>query len=186
MDATPEDIDGLTIRLLTAGDDLALLTALLHRAYGALAERGMRFLASYQDVATTARRIARGQCAVAEWGGRLIGTVLFRPAGGGRGTPWYLQPDVATVGQFAVEPAWQRRGVGGRLMDWAEARARESGAAEVALDTAETADDLIRFYTRRGYRFVEHVNWGDVVNYRSVVMSKTLVMKKTSAEADPT
>ena len=59
-------------------------------------------------------------------------------------------------------------------MDWAEARACETGAAEIALDTAETADDLIRFYSRRGYRFIEHVNWGDAVNYRSVVMSKTI------------
>jgi len=47
----------LTIRLLTPADDLAALTALLHRAYGALAARGMRFLASYQSMETTASRI---------------------------------------------------------------------------------------------------------------------------------
>jgi GNAT superfamily N-acetyltransferase len=172
MDDRP--IENLTIRLLAPSDDLIALTGLLHRAYGALAARGMRFLASYQSAETTAKRIARGECAVAEIDRRVVGTVVFRPMGSGRGTPWYERRDVATVGQFAVEPAWQRRGIGGRLMDWAEARARETGAAEVALDTAETADDLIRFYTRRGYRFVEHVNWGDVVNYRSVVMSKTI------------
>jgi len=167
-------IPDLTIRLWTPADDLAGLTALLHRAYGALAARGMRFLASYQTVETTARRIARGECAVAEAEGPVVGTVVFRPMGGGRGTPWYEQADVATVGQFAVEPEWQRHGIGGRLMDWAEGRARETGATEIALDTAETADDLIRFYARRGYRFIEYVNWGDVVNYRSVVMSKRL------------
>ena len=166
--------EDVTIRLLTPSDDLIVLTALLHRAYGALAARGMRFLASHQPVATTAERTARGECAIAEIDGRVVGTVLFRPMGSGRGTPWYLRPDVATVGQFAVEPAWQRRGIGARLMDWTEARARATGAVEIALDTAETADDLIRFYTRRGYRFIEHVNWGDVVNYRSVVMSKTV------------
>jgi GNAT superfamily N-acetyltransferase len=134
----------------------------------------MRFLASYQPVETTAKRIARGECAVAEVGGRVVGTVVFRPMGSGRGTPWYERADVATVGQFAVEPAWQRRGIGARLMDWAEGRARETGAAELALDTAETAEELIRFYARRGYRFIEYVNWGDVVNYRSVVMSKRI------------
>jgi GNAT superfamily N-acetyltransferase len=172
MDDRP--LKDLTIRLLTPSDDVVALTALLHRAYGALAARGMRFLASYQTAEFTAKRIARGECAVAEIDGKVVGTVIFRPTGSGRGTPWYLRPDVATVGQFAVEPAWQGRGIGGRLMDWAEGRARATGAAEVALDTAETAEDLIRFYTRRGYRFVEHVNWGDVVNYRSVVMSKTI------------
>jgi GNAT superfamily N-acetyltransferase len=172
MDDRP--IDGLTIRLLTASDDVIALTGLLHRAYGALAARGMRFLASYQSVEVTVKRIARGACAVAEIDGRVVGTVVFRPMGGGRGTPWYERPDVATVGQFAVEPGWEGRGIGGRLMDWAEGRARATGAAEVALDTAETAEELIRFYARRGYRFVEHVNWGEVVNYRSVVMSKRI------------
>ena len=48
----------------------------------------------------------------------------------------------------------------------------EVGAAEIALDTAETAEELIRFYLKRGYRFIEHVTWTDVVNYRSVVLSK--------------
>jgi len=46
-------------------------------------------------------------------------------------------------------------------------------AGEVALDTSEHASHLIALYTRRGYRFVEHVRW-DTVNYRSVVLSKAL------------
>ena len=173
MDGAPQGIDGMTIRLLTAGDDLTYLTGLLHRAYGALAERGMRFLGSHQDPATTARRVARGECALAEIGGKLVGTILFRPVGSGKGTPWYLRPDVATLGQFAVEPGWQRRGIGSALMDWVERRARETGAGELALDTAEPAEELIRFYARRGFRFVEFVRW-EVCNYRSVVMSKSL------------
>jgi GNAT superfamily N-acetyltransferase len=165
--------DGVGLRLLDPGDEIPLLTALLHRAYAPLAARGMRYLASHQDDATTRRRISGGECWLAEMGGQLIGTITLRDADRTSGCPWYDRPDVASFGQFAVHPACQSRGVGSRLIDHVEQRARLKGMAELALDTAETADDLIAFYTRRGYRFVDHVRW-DAVNYRSVVLSKRL------------
>jgi GNAT superfamily N-acetyltransferase len=39
-----------------------------------------------------------------------------------------------------------RRGIGSRLMELVEVRAREMGAAELALDTSERANDLITMY----------------------------------------
>jgi GNAT superfamily N-acetyltransferase len=165
--------DAVTLRTFGPADDISALTALLHRAYAPLAARGMRYLASHQDDATTLRRISGGECWVAQAAGQLVGTITLRDAAHTSGCPWYDRPDVASFGQFAVDPDWQRRGVGTLLVQHVERRAREKSVAELALDTAETADDLIAFYTRRGYRFIEHVCW-DVVNYRSVVMSKTL------------
>src|SRR5579864_3313349 len=53
------------------------------------------------------------------------------------------------------------------------------GAGALALDTAEPATDLIRFYSRHGYRIVETVQWEEV-NYRSVVMSKQLSARRTT------
>jgi GNAT superfamily N-acetyltransferase len=164
---------GVTLRLFSPSDDVSALTALLHRAYAPLAARGMRYLASHQDDATTLRRLSKGECWVAQTAGQLVGTITLRDAAHTKGCPWYDRPDVASFGQFAVDPARQRRGVGTLLVDHVERRAREKGVTELAIDTAETADDLIAFYTRRGYRFIEYVRW-DVVNYRSVVMSKTL------------
>lgn len=58
-----------TLRLITAGDDLSALTALLHRAYAPLAAAGMRFVASHQSPDRTRRRIALGECWVAEASG---------------------------------------------------------------------------------------------------------------------
>src|SRR5947208_171911 len=110
MQGIHKQIQGLMLRLLTPTDDLVGLTDMLHRAYGELAARGMRFLASHQDVATTARRAGKGECLLAEMDGQVVGTILFRrPGSSGRGTPWYARADVATAGQFAVEPVWQRR-----------------------------------------------------------------------------
>ena len=74
---------------------------------------------------------------------------------------------------MGVEPEFYGCGLGRMLMDHAEAAARADGALELAMDTAETADHLIDWYTRRGYRFIEYKQW-DVTNYRSVLMSKTL------------
>lgn len=54
-----------------------------------------------------------------------------------------------------------------------EELAVQDGAAELALDTAEGAHHLIRYYSARGYRFVDYVQWNDT-NYRSVLMSKRL------------
>jgi GNAT superfamily N-acetyltransferase len=161
------------IRLIKPDDSIEELTHLLHRSYAALAERGMRFVASHQNEAKTRHRISRGECYLAIHEGKIIGTIIWRAATQTNGTPWYDRPTVSSFGQFAVEPAWQQRGIGSRLLTIAEQRAATTGATELALDTAESADDLIRYYNKRGYRFIAYAKW-DVVNYRSVILSKRI------------
>lgn len=149
------------------------LTGLLHRAYAGLAAQGLRYVASWQDDALTLKRAAGGQCFLLLRERRMVGTVVFRPAHLTSGCTWYDRPEVASFGQFAVEPDLQCHGLGGRLLELCEQRARETGAAELACDTAEPAEHLVRFYTRRGYRLVETARW-EVTNYRSVILSKAL------------
>ena len=178
--------DGLPIRRIEANDSIADLTALLHRAYAPLAAAGMRFLASHQDEAMTRERVANGECYVAvlaggkkgggdgeSAAGRIVGTVVFIPPWVPDKCAYYSRPEVAWFQQFAVEPEFQRRGVGARLMDVVEARAAQTGAAEIALDTSERATRLIAYYRRRGYEIVDYAQW-DVTNYRSVIMRKCL------------
>jgi len=146
---------------------------LLHRAYASLASRGMRFVASHQDEDRTRLRISGGKCFVAIHDGRMIGTITWRAPGRARGTPWYERPEVAVFGQFAVAPVHQGRGFGSQLLAVVEHETAAVGAVELALDTAEPAEELIRFYAKRGFRFIEYTRW-DEVNYRSVVMSKRI------------
>jgi GNAT superfamily N-acetyltransferase len=161
------------LRLLSQTDSVAELTELLHRAYQPLADAGMRFYASHQDEETTRDRASKGECWVAIIDQRIVGTIVMsRPKLLGK-CPWYEREDVARFGQYAVEPALQRRGIGILLLNKAEERARAGGAAELALDTSEDATDLIKFYTKRGYRPVDRVEWNEV-NYKSVVMSRNL------------
>lgn len=166
----------ISIRPWQSSDSAAELTELLHRAYARLAGMGLRFWATHQGADITEMRIAGGECFVALADGVICGTILFRDASRTSGTPWYDRPDVASFGQFAVEPGLQSNGLGRRLIAHVEARAAASGARELALDTAEPAAHLVEWYTRLGYRFIEHAQWQHT-NYRSVVLSKTLAQQ---------
>jgi len=162
----------ITLRPFSPTDSIEALTQLINAAYQPLAERGFRYLGSYQDAKKTAERIAQGECWVAEVDGVIVGTIRYRPPGPSS-NPWYAQPGVASFGQFAVVAGYQKHGIGGKLLEAAEQLARRDGAHELACDTAEGATDLVAYYNKRGYRLVGYANW-DITNYRSVLLSKTL------------
>jgi predicted N-acetyltransferase YhbS len=163
----------IEIRLASEHDNVSAITALLHRAYARLGEMGLRYMAVDQGDDITRQRMTAAECYLALRDNLPIGTVLFKSPERTRGSPWLDRPDVAGIAQLAVEPALQRSGLGSRLMQAAETRARECGAREIALDTAEPAEHLVSWYASRGYRFIEYVQWKHA-NYRSVVMSKAL------------
>lgn len=165
--------DDITIRPLADADSLEELTDLLHRAYKVLADMGLKYLATHQDVEMTRQRAERGRCFVAEHEDRLIGTVTYFSSSQGTRLPHAGSPDAGHFGQMAVEPDLQGNGLGARIVAFVEDLARSEGKTELALDTAETATHLIEWYIQLGFRITGYVQW-DVTNYRSVVMSKTL------------
>lgn len=83
---------------------------------------------------------AEGDCLhlVAVDGQRVIGCVLFHPQGAYSGR----------LLQMAVEPAWQRKGVGRRLVGRLEAELQPRGFAEVVL---HARDHAVGFYEGLGY-----------------------------------
>jgi GNAT superfamily N-acetyltransferase len=167
--------DAIAIRPIGPDDSIEELTALLHRSYAVLGDMGLNYTAVDQSAEVTRKRLAHGiGLAAVDAQGRIVGTVLFHsPERSDGGSPWLARPEVAHFGQLAVEPALQRRGIGARLMQAVEDKARAAGATELALDTAEPAKHLIDWYARRGYRFIEYAQWRGK-RYRSVIMSKSL------------
>jgi GNAT superfamily N-acetyltransferase len=153
--------------------DYEALTRLLHRAYASLAEKGFRYTATYQSPEITKNRCESGTCIVAEIDGEIVGTVTFYNPAQTEHSEWYDRPEVASFGQFAVEPTMQGHGIGRLLLDEVERLAVESGAGELACDTAEGAKHLIALYEKRGYRIVGTVDWGET-NYLSVILSKEI------------
>ena len=163
----------IIIRELALSDSLEELTELLHRSYKQLADMGLKYLATYQDVETTRRRIAQGVAFVAVLDDKLVGTIVFTQP-----EHTHLPKGRPIVGagklnQLGVEPSSPGRGIGKRLFVHAEEYAKTRGVTALVLDTAENADHLIKWYERMGYKFEEYVQW-DVTNYRSVVLVKYL------------
>jgi GNAT superfamily N-acetyltransferase len=164
------------VRRLRDTDSFEELTSLLHRAYRAQVEMGLRPLAGRQDVETTRKRCSSGECYVALLPGaaeRLVGTILFHEVEDAKGPPWFQNRFVDSFSQFGVDPDLQGRGIGQVLLDTAERRARDAGATELGLSMAEPDVKLMEFYKRRGYRFIEFWQW-PYTNYRSAILSKTL------------
>lgn len=163
----------VSIRKLCDTDDLEALTDLLHRAYRPLLEMGLNYTATNQNIETTKQRASEGFCFVGECEGNIVATVTLSFARLDWINDYYRRPGVWRFGQFAVEPEWQGKGVGGLMLDHIERFAAQSGAAELALDTAIPAKHLIEYYERRDYRIVDRCQWPGHT-YESVVMSKPL------------
>lgn len=169
----------IEIRRLAARDSIEAITELLHRAYAALAARGMNFRAAAQDSQATAQRIAEGQCLVAELRGRIVGTItVCGPYDPARvpwtgGAPSFRDRDTAHIHQFAIDPGLQGQGIGRRLVAACEHWALDHGYRRMAVDTAEPAPELRAMYQRMGYSEVSRVQL-DGRSYRSVIMEKPL------------
>jgi GNAT superfamily N-acetyltransferase len=130
---------------------------------------GLNYTAVDQSSTVTRERIAAGQCWVAERDRRMLGTITLARPRDSDVEPYRLYP---AIHQLAVEPSAQRLGIGGALMDTAEACARRTQDA-VVLDTAESAQHLIDGYRRRGCAQAALAQWPGKV-YRSVVLVKPL------------
>jgi predicted N-acetyltransferase YhbS len=162
----------ITIRPFSKTDSISELTSLLHRAYKRLADMGLYFVATYISEEDMQGFIDRGECFVAVSGEKIIGTILLYPMD--KNTPEiYQRDDLVVFGKFAVEPEYQCKGIGGMLMDFIEKYVKEKGIKELALDTAEQAQHLIDYYSKRGFKQVDYYKWR-TTNYRSVVMTKRL------------
>jgi GNAT superfamily N-acetyltransferase len=167
-------IDRINIRPFHQDDAIPPITRLLHAAYAPLAAMNLRYTATHQSDEITESRLLRGLPWVAEMDGEIVATVTLYPdAGGDSGCAWYDTPGVFSFGQFAVRPDLQGKGLGAKLITLLENEAAASGADELALDTAEGALHLIRWYEKLCFRFIEFADWSST-NYRSVILSKTL------------
>lgn len=134
---------------------------------------------------------------VAELDGRVVGIVQAGAGAGGFSvTPWlaYLalhtfgplgvlrllprlrarrrvQPEIPAgsyhVAELDVDPGYRNRGIGGALLDYAEADAREGGYVQMSLTTT-TTNPARRLYERHGFRVVETKTDTDYERYTGI------------------
>lgn len=161
------------VRRWTPSDSVEDITAMLHRAYGRLADQGLHYNASHQSPRHTQDRLIGGTSFLAVIDGRIVGCISLYPGRPNAYHSYYQRDDVAYFGQFAVEPEFQGHGIGRMLYQMVENHARLLGKSYLALDTAEPALDLIAMYRRWGFEIVDEADWTST-NYRSVIMAKPL------------
>jgi GNAT superfamily N-acetyltransferase len=87
-----------------------------------------------------AQAVRAGQVWVAAADGVLVGLVVL-----------VRQDDHLLLENIAVSPSAQGRGIGGRLLAFAEVHARQHGLSQVRLYTNEAMTENLAYYPRRGY-----------------------------------
>jgi len=166
--------DNILIRPYQPGDSIPEITALLHKAFAKLAGQGMLYLASHQSDLITQDRLIQGASFIAVKNSAIVGTITVYGPYQEAEVPLYRREGVYHFGQYAVDPDLQGSGLGRRLYMTIENYCKAKKVQTLALDTAETASQLIELYQRWGFKIVDRVKW-DVVNYRSVIMAKDLL-----------
>lgn len=143
--ATIDDVEALTeIYLSSARHHATLDPSFYHVPEREAVTQGLRGELSADDPERTARLVA-------EINGAVVGSADVKLRSPGPAS--MVRPRRATNVGVAVLDAWRGRGIGSRLMDAAEAWAREHGAGLMLLDASAANEEARRFYEERhGYR----------------------------------
>jgi ribosomal protein S18 acetylase RimI-like enzyme len=129
-------VDHIRVRAAREGDTDAIVS-IVNEAY--LVEAF--FVAGDRTHPAEVRDLIRaGQCYVADDGGRVVACVEVA-AHDGRGY----------FGMLAVSPAMQGRGLGRRLIGFAEDTARAAGSTLMDIKVVSVRGDLVKFYESLGY-----------------------------------
>jgi ribosomal protein S18 acetylase RimI-like enzyme len=106
------------------------------------------------------RRIAENAVHVLEFESAIAAIIVLLP-----------KVDYLLLDNIAVHPAWQRRGLGRRLIDFAEAEATRLGFTELRLYTHVAMTENIALYSRLGFA---ETGRGCEAGYDRVFMRKCL------------
>jgi len=120
-------------------EDCAVIEAIVRAAYSVYIERIGRPPAPMLD--DYARRIADGAVRVLEEVDGAVAAIIVL----------LVEDDHLLLDNIAVRPDRQGRGYGRRLIEFAEAEARQIGFAELRLYTHATMTENIALYSRLGF-----------------------------------
>lgn len=139
-------------------DDRAAIEAIVEAAYAIYVPRiGRRPMPMDDDYAA---RIAAGEAHVLEADGAVLGVLVLEHEDG-----------ALLIDNVAIRQDAQGRGLGARLLDFAEEAARAAGHDRVRLFTNVAMTENIARYLRRGYR---ETHRGGEGGFRRVFMEKRL------------
>ena len=146
-----------TIRVATASD-VSMIASIVQQAYcHYIARIGKPPGPMLDDYAV---RVREGTVWVIEQANAIFGIIVLLPAS-----------DYLLLDNIAVAPERQGRGIGRRMLDFAEAEALRRGYSEIRLYTHETMIENQRLYSALGY---EETGRATQTGYNRVYMCKRL------------
>ena len=134
---------------------------------------GFHYLAARQTSDITLKRLKIGNCYIYKDQGQIIATVTYYRHKTDSEHKLYLHSDVATYGQLAVHPDFQKKGLASLIIKFVEQLAKKDNAKRIVVDTAEKNEKLVNYYKNKGYTIIDHTNWS-TTNYTSVLLCKDL------------
>lgn len=159
--ATPPEPDMRTEAAAEA--DLPAILELTHAAYAQNVVLGFRFSGASEAMESLRESWRKERVYKLVLGGRIVGSVRLVD----------LPRKVLEVKRLCVHPEFQKRGLGKRLLRFAEEEARRRGCERVRLDTAKPFHALVDWYRRQGYSIVGEMRF-PTVDYDSVLLEKRL------------
>jgi predicted N-acetyltransferase YhbS len=136
------------VRALRESDSITELTQFIRTAYKPLADMGLHYTGTWQTDDVTQDRVNRAHTTfIALQDGKMIATIALYAAKPDHPCEHYHK--AWYFGQFAVRPDLQRSGIGSQLIELVEKHAKNAGAKQIALDSADSAAHLIRYYEKR-------------------------------------
>ncbi len=153
---------------------LPAMRAVLRAVYGQYRDAmpAPVFAAYLANVLDLDRHTEGGQPLVAEVDGRVVGTAVYFADAASEGVGW--TSGWAGVRLVGVHPAYRGRGIARRIMAATERRAREDGAAVLALHTAEFMTSALALYQHLGYRRNPEFDV-DVTGYLGITEAEPLI-----------
>ncbi|WP_241242717.1 GNAT family N-acetyltransferase [Paenibacillus whitsoniae] len=150
-----ERADSMEIMPLTTKDVKSLL-ALYRRVTADLKRNGVKqwdFL--YPNWFVVRGDLKRGTAYGLRDGKHMIGAVVVddRQSASYGELPWTLD-GARCIHRLAVDPAWQGKGLGKKLLQFAEEQARASGGGCIRLDVYSGNPGAAQLYERAGYKQV--------------------------------
>lgn len=110
--------------------------------------------ASYPDYFKLLREVEQGSLYMMKTKGVCVGTITFDELQeeAFNEVDWKNQAEkYLVIHRIAVFPSWQKKGVGRKLVEFAEVYAKENNYKSIRLDVASTSEHLIKLYESIGY-----------------------------------
>lgn len=146
--ASPDRI--VEVRLVHAADDLQAAGSVIQRAYFRLP--GFPHDEEYDALlGAVAERVADSDIVVALLEDRIVGCLTYVAD---QHSPHadFRDPFAASFRFFGVDPSAQGRGIGGAMVKWCIARARDDGKQRLLIHTLESMPEAQRLYAGLGFR----------------------------------